>query len=83
MQTSSRNRPSTQRKSRSQQTNTIRLPAWLQPIIETASLYVLPVTLLILIALIALGISGNSAAHLEPGFSNQLAFEIPATDGAA
>jgi hypothetical protein len=60
-------------------------PVWLQTALETASLYVLPVTLLILIVLIVLGISGNMAS-LEPGSpqpSSLLAFEAPSIGGDA
>jgi hypothetical protein len=63
MQTSSRIRHAKQRRSRNQPAPAV----WLQSILETAALYVLPLTLLILIGLIVLGISGQSFAHLEPG----------------
>jgi hypothetical protein len=82
MQTTSRNTQARQRKSRHKQVNANTLPAWLQPMLETASLYVLPVTLLILLALIALGLS-NTSAHLEPEFSSLFAVEQALTGGAA
>jgi hypothetical protein len=63
MQTSSRGRQAKQRRSRRKPEQ----PVWLQSILETAALYVLPLTLLLLIALIVLGASGHSFAHLEPG----------------
>jgi hypothetical protein len=82
MQTSSRIHHAKQRRSRKQQANTLAPPVWLQTIFETAALYVLPVTLLILLALIAFGI-GNASAHLESGFSSPLAFELPISMGGA
>jgi hypothetical protein len=82
MQTSSRNTQARQPKSRQKQVNTFAVPTWLQPMLETASLCVLPVTLLILLALIALGFS-NAWAHLEPGFSSLLAVERACTGGVA
>jgi hypothetical protein len=60
MQTTSRNTQARQAKSRQKQINTFVVPAWLEPTLETASLCVLPVTLLILLGMIALGLTGNS-----------------------